>query len=66
MEGTEFSDAGHRVTPVMQRLLDKLNADFPLQARNELNHIMIILDEQRWHHAPPHADGHPTGGFFDL
>ena len=65
-EGTEFYHAGERVHPLLQRYLDKLNRDFKLEGRNKLNSLMFIVDDQGWQHAPPHADGHRTGGFYDL
>ena len=65
-EGTEFYHAGERAPPVVQRYLDKLNRDFKLEGRNKLNSLMLIIDDKGWHHAPPHADGHRTGGFYDL
>jgi len=65
-EGTEFYHAGERAPPLLLRYLDKLNADFGLEGRHKLNSLMFIIDDEGWQHAPPHADGHRTGGFYDL
>ena len=67
-EGTDFYHAGYEIVQgtVVRRLLDKINHDFGLEGRNKINSLMLIIDDQGWHHAPPHADGHRTGGFFDI
>lgn len=65
-EGTEFYHAGERAPPLLQRYLNMLNDDFKLEGRDKLNSLMFIIDDEGWHNAPPHADGHRTGGFYDL
>jgi hypothetical protein len=68
----DFFHAGLPVSPILQKLLDKLNSDFNLQGENRLNSILIIINEQSGtnsttaHHAPAHADSIKTGRFFDI
>ena len=70
-QGVDFYPAGQPMPPILLGILNRLNDEFHLAGSERLNHCLIIINEQSGngkdaHQAPPHADKHRTGRFFDI